>query len=108
MKLYFFLFSFIIHDKRRITFRGSRQILSVFYDPWRGVKPKRDGHSLLPCARGNHACSRGGDCGAGMFFSLLYNCFMLLFSHFWAAKLLIFFELAKKYANFTQSFYDFF
>ena len=30
-------------------------------------------YSLWPCARGNHACLRGDDCAAEMFFSLLYS-----------------------------------
>ena len=62
----------------KITFRDARQIRLASYGPWRGEKPVRDDHSLLPCARGSHACSRGDDCAAEMFFSLFYLYFILL------------------------------
>ena len=66
-----------------ITFRGSRRILSVSYDPLRGVLPTRDDHSLLPFSRGIHACSRGDDCAAEMFFSLF---FLILFRCYFVIK----------------------
>ena len=39
-------------------------------------------HSLLPCAHGNHACSRGDDCAAEMFFSLFYLIFIIVIRQF--------------------------
>ena len=62
----------------RITFRDARQIQLTSYGPWRGEKPVRDDHSLLPCARGSHACLRGDDCAAEMFFSLFYLYFIFV------------------------------
>ena len=47
-----------------------------------GEKPVRDDHSLLPCAHGNHACSRGDDCAAEMFFSLFYLIFIIVIRQF--------------------------
>jgi hypothetical protein len=55
-----------------ITFRDARQKPLTSCGPWHGVKPVRGGHSWLPCAHGNHACSRGDDCAAEMFFSLSF------------------------------------
>jgi len=43
-----------------------------------------------------------------MFSSLLLLIYLLLFSLIWAAKVLISFELRKKYAKFSASFYVFF
>ena len=58
------------------TFRDARQIRLTSCGPLHGEKPVRDDHSLLPCAHGNHACSRGDDCAAEMFFSLFYRYFI--------------------------------
>ena len=103
----------------RLTFRDSRQIRSTSCGPLHGEKPGRDGHSLWPCARGNHACSRGDDCAAEMFFSLLYYLFILLlfrlkiwyYTTFRAAKLHKSFELHKfiaKFFTFHFSLFTFF
>jgi len=43
-----------------------------------------------------------------MFFSLLYTCFIVQISPIWGAKVLISFEIRKKYAKFSASFYVFF
>ena len=59
--------------KEWFTFRGARQKRSTSCGPLHGEKPGRDGHSWWPYARGNHACFRGVDCAAEMFFSLLYS-----------------------------------
>ena len=45
-------------------------------------QPVRDDHSLLPYAHGNHACSRGDDCAAEMFFSLFYLIFIIVIRQF--------------------------
>ena len=78
-----------------LIFRGARQIRLTSCGPLRGVKPGRDDHSSWPCARGNHACSRGGDCAAEMFSSLLYSIYSFDILRFWAAKLHKSFELRK-------------
>ena len=64
--------------KEWFTFRGARQKRSTSCSPLHGEKPGRDGHSWWPYARGNHACLRGDDCAAEMFFSLRYYLFILL------------------------------
>jgi hypothetical protein len=64
------------------------------------VKPKRGGRSSWPFSHGSRAYSRDGDCGAEMFFSLLLTYLFVIFSLIWAAKVLISFELRKKYVSF--------
>ena len=39
------------------SYRCTRQKLSILRDPLRDVLPIRDGRSLWPFSRGNHACS---------------------------------------------------
>ena len=62
-----------------LIFRGARQIRLTSCGPLRGVKPGHDGHFWWPCAHGNHACSRGDDCAAEMFSSLLYSIYYRLY-----------------------------
>jgi hypothetical protein len=68
------------------------------------VQPERGGHSWWPFSHGSRACLRDGDCGAGMFFSLLLTIYFCYYCHFWAAKVLISFELRKFYEKFSASF----
>ena len=100
---------------KRLTCRGSRRILSVSCDPWRGAKPIRGDRSSSPFSHGSRACSLFSCCEAEMFFSSSLIYFVMLFSassgaihHFWAAKLRISFELPKNYAFFHEKFYVFF
>jgi hypothetical protein len=61
------------------------------------VQPERDDHSWWPFSHGNRAYSRDGDCGVEMFFSLLYTFIFVMIPTIWGAKVLISFELRKKY-----------
>jgi hypothetical protein len=72
------------------------------------VQPKRGDHSWWPFSHGSRACSRDGGCAAEMFSSLLFYYLFVTFSTIWGAKVLISFELRKKYAKFSSSFYVFF
>jgi hypothetical protein len=75
------------------------------------VKPKRGGRSSWPFFHGSRACSRDGDCGAEMFFSLLFTYLFVTFSLIWGAKVLISFELRKfiaKFFTFRSSLFTFF
>ena len=83
-----------------ITFRDARQKPLTSCDLLRGEKPIRDGHSSLPCAHGNHACSRGGDCVAEMFFSLFFIFILLLLLNFGLQK----YALISNYASFLVIF----
>ena len=95
-----FLFRINVND---IICRGARQKRLTFCDHEHGEKPIRGDRSLLPFSHGSHACLHGDDCGAEMFFSsyyFLFNvmCYRLkMWAHhtFWAAKLLIIFQLTK-------------
>ena len=68
-----FYFNSFFYEIRRITFRDSRQKPLTSYVLWHDVKPKRGGRSSWPFFHGSRACSRDGDCGAEMFFSLLFT-----------------------------------
>jgi len=77
--------------------------------------PIRGGHSSLPFFHGSRACWLFFCCAAEMFFSSLFILLLLLlfvlkstYTRFWAAKLLISFEIPKNYATFRQKFYVFF
>jgi hypothetical protein len=68
------------NDHRKITFRDFRVIQSTSCGHEHGEKPIRDDHSLLPYARGNHACLRDDDCEAEMFFSFSNYLFCYYFA----------------------------
>jgi hypothetical protein len=68
------------------------------------VQPERDDHSLWPFSHGSRACLRDGDCGAEMFFSLLFTYLFCYNLPIWAAKVLISFELRKFYAKISVTF----
>lgn len=65
---------------KRITFRDSRQKQLTSYGRVHDVQTKRDDHSLLPYAHGNHACSRDDDCAVEMFFSSFILFFVVILS----------------------------
>ena len=96
------------------TFRGARQTRLTSYVPLRGEKPVRDDHSLLPCARGSHACLRGDDCAAEMFFSLFYPYFICCDSTIQSPKIRVsgckityFFLIVQVLSDFSQYFIHF-
>jgi hypothetical protein len=64
------------------------------------VQPIRGDRSWWPFSRGSRACLRDGDCAAEMFSSLLFYYLFVTFSTIWGAKVLISFELRKKYVRF--------
>ncbi len=68
-----FLRFVFLEPSLRITFRDAHQKQLTSYDLWHDGWPIRGGRSLLPFSHGNRACLRDGDCGAEMFFSLLYT-----------------------------------
>ncbi len=66
----------------KLTYRDARRKRSTSCGPLHGVRPIRGDRSWWPCARGNHACSRGGDCAVEMFFSLFYSVIIVKFHRF--------------------------
>ena len=74
-----------------LTCRGSRQKQWVSYGRVHGGKQVRDDHSWSSYAHGNHACSRGGGCVAGMFFSYSFYSWFCFISTIRDAKVHNFF-----------------
>ena len=58
-------------------------------------------YSLLPCAHGNHACLRGDDCAAEMFFSLFYLIFIVVIRQFGLQNYIIISNCASFRLNFS-------
>ena len=102
---YFFLFfTNLPYERQRITFRDAHQKPLTSCGPLHDVRPKRDDHFWWSFSHGNHACSRDGDCGVEMFSSLLYIYLFVMIPTIWGAKVLISFELRKKYQKFSATF----
>jgi len=85
--------------KTEITFRDALKKRSTSYDLLHGEKPIHGDHSLLPYARGNHACSRDDDCEAEMFFSLSYYIFIFVIIPQFGLQN---YALFSKYASFIR------